>query len=494
MTANNFAALGLAEPLLHALDKLGLETPTPIQSRAIPVLLEGADLIAVAQTGTGKTAAFMLPILHHLSGFRAERKPRRVGALVLAPTRELAVQIHQAARDLGRSLRLNHALVLGGVNRGAQIRALSHGVDVLIATPGRLLDLIQDKKVDLRETGYLVLDEADRMLDMGFVRDVRKIVAQLPGERQSLLFSATMPREVEKLARDLLHDPERIDVTPKQVSADRIAQSVVFADGGRKRAILAHLLKQPEFGRSIVFTRTKHGANRVSQQLERAGIRAEAIHGNKSQGARQRALEAFKTGRVGVLVATDIAARGVHIDSVTHVINFDIPVEAESYVHRIGRTARAGASGTAISLCSPAERSQLRAIERLTKSRIDIHDLDVAGLSKGESAGTATEAEGPVRPDSRQRNDKPGSRSGPRRRRTGASGKQQGHGHKRMATPANAASPVRYGADNDAGGGDAGGRGNNKHQGATKSPADRDRPGKSGPRRRRRRSRQPTAA
>jgi ATP-dependent RNA helicase RhlE len=370
LTATSFADLGVSEALRRALHAENYLTPTPIQAGAIPLLLTGKDILGVAQTGTGKTAAFLLPILQQLAAAKVAAAPRSTRALVLAPTRELAAQIGERAHAYGRLLGLRHAVVFGGVGLGPQIRALARGVDLLIATPGRLLDLIGQGRLRLDQVAHLVLDEADRMLDMGFVRDVRKIVSLLPKERQSLLFSATMPPEIARLAAELLRSPVRVEVSPPTRTAERIDQRVFMVEAGAKRAFLADLLADPALARVIVFTRTKHGANRVAEHLQKAGIAAEAIHGNKSQGARQRALGQFRAGRARVLVATDIAARGIDVDDVTHVVNYEIPNVPESYVHRIGRTARAGAAGIAISLCDPSERAFLRDIEKLTNRQL----------------------------------------------------------------------------------------------------------------------------
>jgi ATP-dependent RNA helicase RhlE len=367
LTEKNFAELGVAQPLLRALEAEDYHTPTPIQTRAIPALLAGKDMLGIAQTGTGKTAAFALPLLQRLAAERRRAGPRRSRVLVLAPTRELAIQIHDSMKTYGRHLGLRHAVVFGGVGQQPQVKAMAKGVDTLVATPGRLLDLMEQRHILLDRVEALVLDEADRMLDMGFIRDVRKIVADLPKERQSLLFSATMPAEVERLAADMLRAPVKVEVTPKVITVDRIDQRVLFVETRQKRAALAALLRDPQLSRVLVFTRTKHGANRVSADLDKAGIDAAAIHGNKSQQARQRALEDFRSGRKRVLVATDIAARGIDVDDVSHVINYELPHEPESYVHRIGRTARAGAAGVALSLCDASERGQLRGIERLIR-------------------------------------------------------------------------------------------------------------------------------
>jgi len=386
VTTASFSALGLAEPIRRALDAENYTHPTPIQAQAIPALLSGKDLLGIAQTGTGKTAAFALPILHRLCETRVQPTPRTARALILAPTRELALQIHDSVKTYGRHLGLRQALVFGGIGQNPQVKAMARGVDLLIATPGRLLDLINQGHIRLDATRFLVLDEADRMLDMGFVRDVRKIVAKMPKERQSLLFSATMPEDVAGLAKDILRDPLRIEITPQATTVERIDQKILFVDTANKRALLTRLLGDPALARVIVFTRTKHGANRVAEQLDMAGVRAMAIHGNKSQGARQKALENFRTGRARVLVATDIAARGIDIDDVTHVINYELPNEPESYVHRIGRTARAGANGIALSFCDRSERGFLRDIERLTKRRIAVigdHPFAAAAANGG---------------------------------------------------------------------------------------------------------------
>jgi len=368
----SFASLGLAEPILRALKDENYETPTPIQAQAVPTLLASKDLLGIAQTGTGKTAAFALPILQHLSANRAHPVPKSPRALILAPTRELAIQIGDAFRAYGRFLGLRQTVVVGGVGYQQQIQALHRGVDILVATPGRLMDHMQANHVRLERVTHLVLDEADRMLDMGFVRDVRKIVAALPKRRQSMFFSATMPPDVAKLASEMLFQPARVEVTPAVITVDKIKQNVHFVNAADKRTLLVKLLNDPALSRVIVFTRTKHGANRVADQLERSKIAAEAIHGNKSQSARQRALERFRSGHARVLVATDIAARGIDVDGITHVVNFELPNVPETYVHRIGRTARAGAEGVAISLCDGSERAYLRDIERLTKRTIAV--------------------------------------------------------------------------------------------------------------------------
>jgi len=365
----SFSELGVAEPLCRALAVKDYTQPTPIQIRAIPLLLQGRDILGCAQTGTGKTAAFAVPVLQHLQISRRHRGPR---ALVLAPTRELAIQIGEGFKAYGANTRLRPAVIFGGVSQRRQVEALRRGADIIVATPGRLLDLMGQGHIVLDGIQHLVLDEADRMLDMGFIRDVRKIVAALPPRRQSLLFSATMPAEVATLAADILHKPTRINIAPQTVAVEAIRQSVHFVETRAKSGLLRDLIADMDASRVIVFTRTKHRANKVANHLDRSGITAEAIHGNKSQGARQRALERFRTGTVGVLVATDIAARGIDVAGVTHVINYELPNEPESYVHRIGRTAHAGADGTALSLCDASEYAYLRDIEKLIRMSIAV--------------------------------------------------------------------------------------------------------------------------
>ena len=367
-----FADLHLAEPLLRALDEEGYATPTPIQAGAIPYLLEGRDLLGLAQTGTGKTAAFALPILDRLFREKGRAHPKGARALVLAPTRELASQIGESFASYARHMRFSHAVVFGGVGQGRQIEALRRGVDVLVAAPGRLLDLMGQGHVDLSGLEVLVLDEADRMLDMGFVRDIRKIVAALPTDRQTLLFSATMPKTISDLAHGLLRDPATVQVTPPSSTVDRIRQAVMFVDTGNKREALKLLVDSPKVARAVVFTLMKHEANKVATFLNEHGITAEAIHGNKSQGARERAMSGFRSGNVKVLVATDIAARGIDVDDVTHVFNYDLPNVPESYVHRIGRTARAGREGWAVSLCDAEQRAWLRDIEKNIGKKIPV--------------------------------------------------------------------------------------------------------------------------
>ncbi|MBS27439.1 MAG: DEAD/DEAH box helicase [Alphaproteobacteria bacterium] len=372
MNNPGFADLGLADPILRALDAREHTTPTPIQEKAIPELLGDMDLLGIAQTGTGKTGAFALPILHTLSRAHVDGKRRHPRALVLAPTRELAIQIGEEFHGYGKFLHLRHVVIFGGVSQHPQVNKLRRGVDILVATPGRLLDLMEQGHINLGYIEHLVLDEADRMLDMGFIRDVRKIIAKLPEDRQSLLFSATMPGEVAKLSQDILYEPVRIDIAPKAVAVEVIKQSVHFVDTNEKIGLLRDLLADKQMKRVIVFTRTKHRANRVADALTKADIQADVIHGNKSQGARQRALDAFRSGSARVLVATDIAARGIDVSGITHVVNFELPNDPESYVHRIGRTARAGADGAALSFCDPSEYDQLKDIEKLIRQTITV--------------------------------------------------------------------------------------------------------------------------
>ena len=365
-----FHELKLIPPLLRAVEEIGYTTPSPIQAKAIPPVLAGRDLLGCAQTGTGKTAAFALPILQTLSARRPARS--RVRALVLTPTRELALQIGQSFADYGQYLTLRHAVVFGGVGQQPQVDALKKGVEVLIACPGRLNDLIGQGLVDLSGVEIFVLDEADRMLDMGFVHDVKKVIARLPKKRQTLLFSATMPREIEELAGSILHDPASVKVDPVSSTVERIDQSLYFVEKKQKIELLAWLLRDPAIQNALVFSRTKHGADRIARLLNKAGITAAAIHGNKSQSARVAALEGFKAGKTRVLVATDIAARGIDINELSHVFNYDLPEVPETYVHRIGRTARAGADGAAISFCAAEEREYLAGIEKLNRKKIPV--------------------------------------------------------------------------------------------------------------------------
>lgn len=349
-----------------------LVTPTPIQAEAIPHVMKGRDVLGLAQTGTGKTAAFALPLLDALLSSKAKPTPKTCRALILAPTRELASQIAETIQSLTKGTPLRHAVIFGGVSIRPQIQNVARGLDIVVATPGRLLDLMDQNALSLAGVRHLVLDEADRMLDMGFIRDIRRIQKALPKERQSLLFSATMPESISSLAADLLKDPVRVEVTPQVVAVEAIDQSAFLVPQKQKKHWLIKRLAQPEMTKVVVFTRTKRGANRLSEDLEKAGIGSLAIHGNKSQSARQKALAEFHGGRTRVLVATDLVARGIHVDDISHVVNYDLPEEAESYVHRIGRTARAGKSGFAVALVDPSERAKLKAIEKLTDQRFTL--------------------------------------------------------------------------------------------------------------------------
>lgn len=368
-----FSDLGLSEPLQRAVRESGYTEPTPIQKAAIPQLLEGRDLLGCAQTGTGKTAAFALPILDRLIKHSHGAGQRQTRVLVLTPTRELAIQIYDSFRTYGKYTKIKCAVIYGGVGQAPQVQAVAGGIDVLIATPGRLLDLINQKHLSLRALDVFVLDEADRMLDMGFIHDIRKVIAMLPAHRHNLFFSATMPPDIKQLAGTILKDPVSVEVTPVSSTAERIDQVVMYVDRNRKKDLLRTVLQDKNFKRVIVFTRTKRGANQVSEVLAKNGISSAPIHGNKSQSARQKALQAFKAGQIRVLVATDIAARGIDIDEVTHVINFEVPNVAESYVHRIGRTARAGAEGIAISFCDAEERAFIKDIEKLIGQSIPVN-------------------------------------------------------------------------------------------------------------------------
>ncbi len=370
----SFAELGLSTPILRALETEGYATPTPIQAQAIPHILQGRDLQGIAQTGTGKTAAFATPILHRLAADKRPPLRRGCRVLVLSPTRELASQIAESFRTYGRHTGLRTTLMFGGVPKARQAKAIAGGVDILVATPGRLLDHMQDGAVTLAGVEILVLDEADHMLDLGFIVPIRKIVSHISAKRQTLFFSATMPKEIAQLAGSMLRDPVHVAVTPVATTAERVEQKVIFVEAARKRQVLAEILRDKRMERTLVFTRTKHGADKVTQHLEAVGQPAAAIHGNKSQPQRERALAAFKEGRIRVLVATDIAARGIDVDGVTHVVNFDLPNVPESYVHRIGRTARAGHAGVAISFCDSSERAHLRGIEKLIRTRLPVEE------------------------------------------------------------------------------------------------------------------------
>ncbi len=415
-----FDRLGLIEPILKALQQEGYENPTPIQAQSIPFLLEGRDLLGVAQTGTGKTAAFAIPLIQRMvnSGGgtgRGGRKPVR--ALILTPTRELAIQIDDSFKAYGRFTGLRTTVIFGGVGQKPQTDALRGGIDILVATPGRLLDLMNQGFVNLKELEYFVLDEADRMLDMGFIHDVKKVIAAIPKQRQTLFFSATMPPEVQRLSSTLLTNPVKVEVTPVSSTAETVQQEVYFVDKANKAQLLVHLLNTRDIKEALVFSRTKHGADKLVRVIEKAGIRAEAIHGNKAQNARQRALNNFKERKTRVLVATDIAARGIDIDSLSHVVNFDIPNVPETYVHRIGRTGRAGASGIALSLCDVDERVFLRDITKLIARQIPVveeHPFPASG-----------NASRPLPPEP------------PKGQRVGGGRQNQGRDHGRGNRPAN---------------------------------------------------------
>jgi ATP-dependent RNA helicase RhlE len=378
-----FEQLGLIEPILKALKTQGYTTPTPIQEGAIPVVLDRKDLLGCAQTGTGKTAAFAIPILQILHENKQNGKGfKHIRTLVLTPTRELAVQIDESFGAYGKNTGLTHQVVFGGVSQHTQTLALRNGTDILIATPGRLLDLMNQGYIHLDHLEIFVLDEADRMLDMGFINDVKKVIRELPREKQTLFFSATMPPAISGLANSLLHQPIKVEVTPPATTAEKIDQSVYFVQKGDKLSLLVHLLNEHSIKRSLVFTRTKHGADKITRALNGASIKSDAIHGNKTQSARQNALNNFKSGRLKVLVATDIAARGIDVDSLTHVINFDLPNVPETYVHRIGRTGRAGAEGIAISFCDGEERAFLKDINKLTDQKIPAMEHPFEGRSQ----------------------------------------------------------------------------------------------------------------
>ncbi|MBE2216035.1 MAG: DEAD/DEAH box helicase [Opitutaceae bacterium] len=441
-TTVTFTSLNLAEPLLRALAEKNYTHPSPIQAQAIPHLLQGRDIFGCAQTGTGKTAAFALPILQLLDARPKARTPGRPRVLILTPTRELAAQIGDNIALYGKHLKLRHTVIFGGVGQQPQVDRLQAGVDIVVATPGRLLDLMGQGAVRLDQIEIFVLDEADRMLDMGFAPDVKRVIQRLPAKRQSLLFSATMPQEIRDIAANLLRDPIDIAVTPVATTAERIDQRVMFVQGADKHRLLVHVLEKHDDGLVLVFTRTKHGANRLVQKLDRDGIPAAAIHGNKSQGARTRALDDFRTGRTRVLVATDIAARGIDVKGIGLVVNFDLPNEPEAYVHRIGRTARAGADGLAISFCSPDEREYLRDIQRLIRQDVAVereHPFSQGGGGAGSSHAGDRAPSQPSRGGraaathphpSQHRGDRRGSARG-----QGASDERRGRHEHRAQTP-----------------------------------------------------------
>lgn len=410
-----FSDLKLITPIQQALKETGYEVPTPIQRQAIPLVLEGHDLLGVAQTGTGKTAAFCLPILNILHNKRGRREPKSARSLILTPTRELAIQIHKNLMVYGKYLNQKYAVIFGGVGQGNQVRDLTHGVDVLVATPGRLLDLIDQRYLKIDQVEIFVLDEADRMLDMGFLRDIKKVLALLPARRHNLFFSATMPHEIQGLAHSILQSPKKVEVTPPATTVERINQQVLFVDKKDKINLLIHVLKNNNLYKVLVFVEMKHFANKVVDKLQAAGISAAAIHGNKSQGARQRALEDFTNDRTRVLVATDIASRGIDIDGITHVINFELPHIVENYVHRIGRTARAGSDGDAISFCTAEEKSYLFAIEKTTRRKLDVVTDHPFHSDEIQNASTMSVGKAKAMIESQRGDGRPPRRGGPRR-------------------------------------------------------------------------------
>ena len=412
----DFQSLGLSETLLRAVKTEGYTTPTPVQEQSIPPLLEGRDVLGVAQTGTGKTAAFALPVLQIMSRKQPQGK-RFIRALILSPTRELAAQIDERFAAYSEHMDVRHRVIFGGVNQNPQVRDLQKGLDILVATPGRLLDLIGQGHIDLGRVEFFVLDEADRMLDMGFIRDIEKVIKLLPKKRQNLLFSATMPKSIAKLAGSFLNNAVMVDVSPKELTVDRIQQKIMFLRKADKRRLLVQLIKDERVQRGIVFTRTKHGANRLVKQLDQSNISAAAIHGNKSQGARTKALAGFKDGTIPILVATDIASRGIDVDGITHVFNYDLPNEPESYVHRIGRTARAGKSGIAYAFCDDSESGYLVGIQELIGKEIPVdssHEFHFIGAipKPGQKAGKIKEkSSAKKRPRDNNRNQSSGGNS-----------------------------------------------------------------------------------
>ena len=439
---SSFHDFGFAEPITRALAEENYRAPTPIQTQTIPIALSGRDVIGIAQTGTGKTAAFALPILHRL--FTDRRRPQRKACrvLVLSPTRELSGQILDSFRTYGRHVGLRAALAIGGVSMGAQVRSLLNGVDVLVATPGRLLDLVRSNALRLDDVEHLVLDEADRMLDMGFIHDIRKIVAKLPARRQTLFFSATMPGAIAELAEEMLRDPARLAVTPVASTVERVEQRVMRVGRAEKPAALARILARGEVERALVFTRTKHGADKVVRGLAKAGIAASAIHGNKSQNQRERVLLAFRSGDIRTLVATDIAARGIDVEGISHVVNFDLPNVPETYVHRIGRTARAGSAGTAISLCAAEELPLLRDIEKLIRRPIPEPDRRPPPMPHRRPAAHG-HAPGDPKYPSADRGRQPHNRAGKEHDREVRAAPPAGHPPKQARTPSGIAQVAR---------------------------------------------------
>ncbi|MFQ3322075.1 MAG: ATP-dependent RNA helicase RhlE [Candidatus Thalassarchaeaceae archaeon] len=420
---SNFESLGLSKKLLRAISDEGYDTPTPVQAQCIPLLLDGKDVLGVAQTGTGKTAAFALPVLQKILEKNISHK-RQIRALILSPTRELAAQIDERFSVYSKYIDMRHKVIFGGVSQKPQVQSLRKGIDVLVATPGRLLDLMQQGHIHLNNVEFFILDEADRMLDMGFIRDIKKILKILPRKRQNLLFSATMPTSIANLANSFLNDAQMVDLSPKEITVERIEQSILFVRKEDKRKLIVNMIKENNVKKGIVFTRTKHGANRLVKQLDKAGIEALAIHGNKSQGARTKALEKFKLGNVPLLVATDIASRGIDVEGVTHVFNFDLPNEPESYVHRIGRTARAGKSGVAFAFCDDSESGYLVGIQNLIGKKIPVIDdhsfhFENAIPKPGQKAGKIKENKNNSKRNNNNRNygSKDGNRNNKNSRR-----------------------------------------------------------------------------
>ncbi len=441
----SFQDFGLADPISRALKEENYLTPTPIQAQTIPLALTGRDVVGIAQTGTGKTAAFALPILHRILQNRIKPQPKACRVLVLSPTRELSGQILDSFNAYGRHMRLTSALAIGGVPMGRQVRAIMQGVEVMVATPGRLLDLVQSNGLKLGQVEFLVLDEADRMLDMGFINDIRKIVAKTPVRRQTLFFSATMPKDIAELAEQMLRDPARVAVTPAATTVERITQRIIHVDHSAKPALLAQLLQQEQVGRALIFTRTKHGADKVVKGLAKAGISSDAIHGNKSQNHRERVLAAFRSGEIRTLVATDIAARGIDVDGISHVVNFDLPNVPETYVHRIGRTARAGADGVAISLVAGSEElGWLRDIERLIRIALPREDRRTPGHRDPAPAQSRGQRSAPHGHGGRGHDAAPGAKGPRARRRSGGNGSAPQISRHEQARPSGAtAQPAR---------------------------------------------------
>ncbi|MGY8701901.1 MAG: DEAD/DEAH box helicase [Candidatus Poseidoniales archaeon] len=429
---SDFTSLGLSESLLQAVKNEGYTSPTPVQEQSIPPLLAGRDVLGVAQTGTGKTAAFALPVLQVMSRSPPQGK-RFIRALVLSPTRELAAQIDERFSAYSEHLDIRHRVIFGGVGQNPQVRALQKGLDILIATPGRLLDLIGQGHADITKVEFFVLDEADRMLDMGFIRDIQKVLKLLPQRRQNLLFSATMPASISSLAGSFLNDAVMVDVSPKELTVEKIEQRIMFTRKSDKRTLLVKIIKDERVSKGLIFTRTKHGANRLVKQLEQSGLDAVAIHGNKSQGARTKALASFKKGSIPILVATDIASRGIDVEGITHVFNYDLPNEPESYVHRIGRTARAGRSGIAYAFCDDTESGYLVGIQQLIGKDIpvdDSHQFHYAGAipKPGQKPGKMKEGKGSGKPRNNNRNrSSQGSKKGGGQSQRGNSNRGQPH-------------------------------------------------------------------